>query len=137
MLKDGDFLTLEQLQRLQNLKEKSNITNKAIAEKVGTTESTVSRILSGESKDPSFDILTKMIYVLGGTVEDILNGIKTTGGTAEVDIINSIKQIYEVQVANERKDKTYLAALCAVLILFIVGLFTYDILHRGIGWIQY
>lgn len=126
----------EQLKRLQRLKENSKLTNKALAEASGTTESTVSRILSGESKDPSFDIVYNMITAMKGSVEEVLNGTKKTEDES-VNLINAIREIYEAQIRNERKDKMYLAALVFILVIFILGLFTVDLMHGDIGWFRY
>lgn len=145
------MLTEIQLQLLRQLKETSGYTNKQIAEKVGTTESTVSRIYSGDSKDPSFDILSHIIITTGGSVDKILGlSTKIEGDEDMSSFIEALTkahkkqcQTYEIAIAakdqsiqNERKDKYSLFAVVAILIIFILGLFAYDFTHFDRGWFQ-
>lgn len=128
-------MTSEQLQRLHLLKEKSKLTNKAVAEAVGVTESTVSRILSGESKDPSFDVVVSIIKAFNGSVEEVLGISKK--GEDDMQALIAIREIYENQIKSLNKDKLFLAVVAGFLIVFIVGILILDFTHGSIGWFRY
>jgi transcriptional regulator with XRE-family HTH domain len=57
--------------RLIELRNKSGLTYKQIAEKENIGEKTVSRVFSGEAKNPGVVLIRKIIHALGGTVNDI------------------------------------------------------------------
>ena len=56
---------------LIELRNKSGLTYKQIAEKENIGEKTVVRVFSGESKNPGVAIVRKIIHALGGTVNEV------------------------------------------------------------------
>lgn len=62
------------VERLQELKKKSGKSTKLIADSVGMSERSVSRILTGKAKRPPVDVLHKMADLFGVTLEEILAG---------------------------------------------------------------
>lgn len=60
-------------ERLQNLLTAQNITQKEFAEKIGCSESAVSRYISGE-RMPKGNLLVKISVILGTTTDYLLNG---------------------------------------------------------------
>lgn len=52
-------------------KESQNITNREIADKTGIPESTVARILSGQTENPSFSNIADIAAVLGLSLDQI------------------------------------------------------------------
>ena len=65
---------LEQEQWLLNLKElkaKTGLHTKQIAERADVSEKAVSRIFSGEAKNPGVDLVRRIIHALGGTWHEI------------------------------------------------------------------
>ena len=61
-------------QRLLNLLQKQNITQKQLADKVNTTEATLSRYISGD-REPKADMLANIATALN-TTSDYLLGIE-------------------------------------------------------------
>lgn len=61
------------LDKLKDLKKKSGMTTKAIAEKANMSERTVTRIFSGETYAPGIDKLRDIVYAMGGSLDDVLD----------------------------------------------------------------
>lgn len=64
----------EQEQWLLNLKElksRTNMSSKQIADKENLSEKSVARVFSGEAKNPGVDLVRRIIHALGGTWSEI------------------------------------------------------------------
>ena len=61
----------EWLINLIELKNKSDITVKQIAEKENVAEKSISNVFSGKSKSPSVDLIRRIIHALGGKWSEI------------------------------------------------------------------
>lgn len=84
-----------------SLKEKSGLTYEAIAEKSQRSESTVKNLCSGKTEDPRLDTVAPVIYAMGGSIDEMYTG-KSKDEIKEISI-NSIKEIYELQLAEMTK----------------------------------
>lgn len=56
---------------LKELRSKTGMSNKQIAEQVDASEKTICRIFSGEAKNPGVDLVRRIIKVLGGDANEI------------------------------------------------------------------
>lgn len=65
------------LDNLKELKAKTGMSSKQIAEKTNLPERTVSRIFSGDTDNPYVDTLRRIVAVLGGSLDDIFAESKT------------------------------------------------------------
>ena len=70
------------LENLKDLKKRTGMSTKQIAEKTKLPERTVARILSGETDNPYIDTLHRIVTVLGGSLDDILADTKVVVGDA-------------------------------------------------------
>lgn len=61
------------IDKLKALKEKSRMTNQQIAEKSGVPESTVARIFSGKTPNPTITTVVSMARAMGGSAADFFN----------------------------------------------------------------
>lgn len=68
------------LDSLKELKIKTGMTSKQIADKTNLPERTVSRIFSGDTDNPYVDTLHRIVTVLGGSLDDILADTKVVVG---------------------------------------------------------
>ena len=59
------------LDNLKDLKKKTGMSAKQIAEATNLPERTVTRIFSGDTDNPSVDTLRRIVAVLGGSLDDI------------------------------------------------------------------
>ena len=101
------------LDNLKELKKKTGMSAKQIADKTNLPERTVSRIFSGDTDNPYVDTLHRIVTVLGGSLDDILADTKVVVGeenlvtlqenvevvTAERDLITAENAILKDKVA--------------------------------------
>ena len=72
------------LDNLKELKKKTGMSPKQIADKTNLPERTVNRILSGETDNPYVDTLHRIVTVLGGSLDDILADTKVVVATEKL-----------------------------------------------------
>ena len=85
-------------EKLRQLKKKSNMTNQQIAEKSNIPESTVARIFSGKTPNPTVTTVISMARAMGCSVADLLSEEDDESKTAE----NNPSDISE----NEKADSS-------------------------------
>ena len=134
--------------RLKALKARAEISCAEWSNLSTVPEATIRKILSGETPDPRFDTVLKLVTSVGGTMDDIV------GAKKEAEIGNSavlvLKEAYEsrIEALRERiadlkernaaaeRDKRMLIWVTLGLVAVIVGLFALDILIGSHGWIR-
>lgn len=84
------------LEHLKELKAKTKMSSKQIAEMTNLPERTVVRIFSGDTDNPYVDTLRRIVTVLGGSLDDLFAESKIVVGgqdlataQAEVDKLNA------------------------------------------------
>ena len=77
------------LDKLKDLKNRSQMTTKQIAEKTNMPERTISRIFSGETFAPGIDKLRAIVYAMGGSLDDILDESDFRVPTPEAQTLKS------------------------------------------------
>ena len=133
--------------RLKALQIKADINCAEWSKMSAVPEATIRKILSGETPDPRFDTIVKLVTPLGGSLDDIV------GAKKEVEIENNavmvLKDAYEsrIEALRERlddskkyaeslqRDKKMLGIAVAILIAIIVGVFVFDIALDTNGWL--
>ena len=112
------------LDRLKELKEQQNLSNKQIAEKMLVSERTINRIFNGENDHPYIDHIDEIAKVLGTALGDVFAEAKAViatetvavlqenveAVTAEKELVVAEKELANVEI-NVLKDKV--AALTA------------------------
>lgn len=68
------------LENLKELKKKTGMTSKQIAEATKLPERTVVRIFSGDTDNPYVDTIHRIVSVLGGSLDSIFADTKTVVG---------------------------------------------------------
>ena len=61
---------------LNTLKIKGNFSYSDISKLSGISEATVRKIFSGETADPRFETLVRLVTSMGGSMDDIMGGKK-------------------------------------------------------------
>lgn len=125
---------------LNGLKQAQKLSWKDISELSGMSEDTVRSIFYGNTADPRLSTITRLVYALGGKLDDIEkdNNIKINK-----DII-SLAESYEQRLKDKdeqinalKKDKRTFMIVSGVLVLFIIGMLVADIFIGSHGWIVY
>ena len=110
------------LENLKELKKKTGMSSKQIAEKTSLPERTVARIFSGDTDNPYVDTLHRIVTVLGGSLDDILADTKVVVATeslvevketaivaeAERDIATAENEALKEKVAELEKENAIL-----------------------------
>ena len=135
--------------RLKALQIKVGISNQEWSKISGIVEPTLRKILSGETADPRIDTICKLVYSVGGSMDDVF------GGKKEAEIENNavivLKEAYEsrIEALRERiedikkyaeslhRDKKMLGLIVLALGLLLVGLLVFDIALDSNGWLRY
>ena len=105
------------LDNLKDLKKKTGMTSKHIAEMTNLPERTVSRIFSGDTDNPYVDTLHRIVTALGGSLDDILADTKAVVATESLVVVQESANAMEAErnliaVENEML-KAKVAALTA------------------------
>ena len=141
---------MQYLERLKAAKEKRRITNAEIAELANLPATTVTRIFSGATPNPTFETFVQIAIALGISVDELI-GLKqseeppvdskietTLSSYAELlkekdERINDLKEEKEKM----RKEKQRYAIAIACVIGFVLLLLTVDVLNGHFGYFRY
>lgn len=133
---------------LNALKIKGNFTCADISKLSGIPEATVRKILSGDTADPRFETIVKLVASMGGSMDDIAGGKKES--EIENNAVLVLKEAYEsrIDALRERvedvkkyaealhRDKKMLTVAVVVLGAILVGILIFDIALDTNGWVQ-
>lgn len=118
---------------LKKLKDESKLTTKQISEKSGFPESTISRILSGQTDNPSFDSIYAIVKAMGGSLDSVFeNDIKTNN-----DDTSPLIKLYEKVISEKNWYIKLLIILCGILILSLILIIIIDVLNGTVGFVRY
>ena len=87
---------------LSMLKERCGLSYEAIAEKSGIPVSTIKNLCSGKTENPGLDTIRKIVYAMGGSLDEMFNQGKSDEDLKEFSIF-SLKEMYEYQIAEITK----------------------------------
>lgn len=127
---------------LNTLKSAGGYSWADIANISGIPETTVRKVFSGETADPRFETIAKLVIAMGGDMNDAVDNKKKK----EIEISSTItlKESCEMRledqkeyIASLKKDKKILSIAVSVLIGCIILLLVLDIILASHGWIRY
>ena len=135
--------------RLNALKIKAGVSCAEWSNLSTVPEATIRKILSGETPDPRFDTIAKLVSSVGGSMDDIVGAHKET--EIENNAVVVLKEAYEsrIEALRERvedvkkyaeelhRDKRLLALAVVVLVATLVGILVFDIAVGTHGWVRY
>lgn len=124
---------LELEHRLNKLKEEKGLTSKELAEASGVPLPTVNRILSGQTPDPGYSTVCRLLDVLGATDDDK----KTFEESSNVEQYKSMIALYERGLAQRNKWIKLLAGVFIGIVAVVVVVLVVDILNPNMGFVRY
>ncbi len=133
------------LERLRILKDKSGMTTKQIADKCGIPESTVTRIFSGKTPNPTIISVMAITKAMGGTAADIFDDNAQVNTQLKVpQVVVSDMEQKNLEIVNlyrsiiDSKDKTIklLTYVLLGLATVIIFLLLFDLFNGGIGYFR-
>ena len=134
--------------RLNALKIKAGVSCAEWSNLSTVPEATIRKILSGETPDPRFDTIAKLVSSVGGSMDDIVGAHKEA--EIEDNAVLVLKEAYEsrIEALRERvedvkkyaeelhRDKKMLVLAVVALTAVLVGLLVFDIALDTNGWLQ-
>ena len=131
-------------ERIQERKRLRKLTNREIAELSGVPEASISRILSGETANPSYQNVRDIVVALGGDEDAFFNSVPPTAPapahSADAQVIALYEKRLEDKDAALRDKNKWIRNLFIVVIIlvcFLVFWLIIDITNPVIGWVRY
>ena len=118
---------------LKRMKEERKLTTKQISELSGLPESTISRILSGQTDNPSFDTICSLVRAMGGSLDEF-TGIQSSADAPESLVL---VDLYEKMIDEKNRLIKWLLIVCCILIAVFVFIVLFDLINGNIGFVQY
>lgn len=128
-----------EVEYIKSLKQAKNVTVKELSNLTGYPESTINNVLTRKTEKPSFEMISKLVFVLGGSL-DALAGAKEsqkTGGEDVTAFIATLTDMYEKQIERLQKDKFYLFSLLAIVLVIVFAVLAIDVIDGNVGWIRH
>lgn len=129
--------------RLRMLKEKSGMTSAQIAEKSKVPESTVTRIFTGKTANPTIITVIAMTKAMGGSAADIFDDDTQVNPTTGIIISdaekyhNEIVGLYKEMLRVRMRTIKILALILGVIVGILIFLLFFDLFNGGIGYIRH
>ena len=125
---------LELEHELNKLKEEKGLTAKELAEASGVPLPTVNRILSGQTPDPGYSTVCKLLDVLGATDDDKK---QVFSENTDTEHYKAMIALYERGLAQRNKWIKLLAGVLLGIIAVIIIVLVIDILNPNMGYVRY
>lgn len=129
--------------RMNEIKQKTGLTNASWAERSGVPISTVSRILSGATENPGFQTVLDLISAAEVPLSAVLpDGLVFPGSPASTPAAELLAEKdrriagLERQVAFRSRWMRLLAIICTTLVAVLAFLLIYDALSPHVGWFR-
>ena len=118
----------------------------------GLPEATIRKIFSGETADPRFETVVRLVSAMGGSLEKI-NAIEKVENVeitedSQIKALKALKEVYEERIKDikqsslehiqslKRDKKILIVAVCVLSVLFI-GVLVFDLLVGSVGWFRF
>lgn len=137
---------------LKYLKTNGNYSWHSISEASGLPEPTIRKIFSGETADPRFETVVRLVSAMGGSLDKI-NAIEKIekveiSEDSQIKALVALKEVYESRIkdlkessaehiSSIKRDKKILTITVLVLAIFLVGVLVLDLFIGSVGWVRY
>ena len=96
------------LQNLKELKRRTGLSSKQIADKENLPERTVSRIFSGDTDNPGVDTIRRIIHALGGSWDEIFAESGAVIGSQDLVTLQKEVERLNAELTLTRTENTML-----------------------------
>ena len=127
---------------LRTLKDERKMTNHQLAELSGVPLSSVHRILSGQTDNPSFQAICDLVVALGGSLDEMA-GIKpkeppvNASLTVKIEMLEKMITDKDRVIANKDRWIIRLVTIACALVAFILIAIVIDRMNGGFGYWRY
>lgn len=143
--------TFEQiLGKIKSIKAERKITNVEFAKLTNLPSTTINRILSGDTQNPTIETILPMCIALGISLDELM-GLKTSDSSpVSAPVVTALdsyaellkekdERIKELKEEKEkiRKEKLRFGVALACIVGFLLLLLTVDILNGHFGYFRY
>ena len=137
---------------LKYLKVNGNFSWHDISQASGLPEATIRKIFSGETSDPRFETVVRLVAAMGGSLDKI-NAIEKVdsveiGEDAQIKALVALKELYEERIKDIKstsadhiqslkKDKKLMIIIICILSILLMGVLVFDLFVGSVGWFRY
>lgn len=137
---------------LKYLKVNGNFSWHDISAASGLPEATIRKIFSGETADPRFETVVRLVSAMGGSLDKI-NAIEKIEKTeisedSQIKALKALKEVYEERIKDIKqssaehiqslkRDKKVLIICVCILSVLLIGALVIDLLVGSVGWLRY
>ena len=137
---------------LKYLKTNGNFSWHDISVASGLPEVTIRKIFSGETADPRFETVVRLVSAMGGSLDKI-NAIEKVEKVeitedSQIKALKALKEVYEERIKeikqssaehiqSLKRDKRILVIVTCVLSALLIGVLLFDLLVGSVGFLRY
>ena len=128
---------------LTQLKKLRQMTAQEIADKSGVPLSTVSRVLSGTTDNPSYVTIRDMVKAMGGSLDAIAGIVVEPEKSAQVEELREATELLRKSLEEKNKWLTRLVvyagmvSLLLIAVLIVILIIDYSDPVRGFFWFDH
>ena len=137
---------------LKYLKVNGNFSWHDISNASGLPEATIRKIFSGETADPRFETVVRLVSAMGGSLDKInaIEKIENVDITedSQIKALKALKEVYEERIKDIKqtsaehiqslqRDKKMLVIVVLVLSALLIGALLFDLFMGSVGWFRY
>lgn len=100
--------------KLRELKDQNNMTNKEISTISGVPESTVPKMLSGDTQCPNFYAVADIVVAMGGSLDDMV-GIRREESAQEDAVPTYVVGVYRDILSSKDKEIDRIERNCHIV----------------------
>lgn len=126
-------------EKLNELRKKKGLTNQQIADVCNLPLSTVTKVMSGETKDPTLTTLKAIADALDVTLDYLFIEEVESDASKQMsaETFNIMLREKNREIEKAHSEKRALFYLVTALIAVLVGMILLDALNGRVGWIRY
>ena len=137
---------------LKYLKTNGNFSWHDISNASGLPEATIRKIFSGETADPRFETVVRLVSAMGGSLDKI-NAIEKVENVeitedSQIKALKALKEVYEERIKeikqssaehiqSLKRDKKILIIAVCILSALLIGALVIDLLITSAGWLRF
>lgn len=125
-------------EKLQEMKQKSQQSYQAIADKSGVPLPTVKRIFSGQTPDPSYTTVCLLIKAMEIPPEETVGLYEAIATTAPMDNADArLIDLYERSIDTKNKWIRLLLIICLFLVSIFIFILIWDVCNPHVGFFRF
>lgn len=124
-------------EKLAKMKKESGLSTQQIADRSGVPASTITRMLNGQTEEPTFSNIANVVKAMNGSLDELVGiepKVQTVVETKVVNADSALINLYERAIANKNRWIRWLFIITLLLVGFIIGVFIYDLANPDRGW---